>query len=341
VKENFTNFATTTLVTSSISTSATSFTVSSGQGALFPTANFAITMDVEVLFILSRSTDTFTVGTRGFDNSTAATHSAGAIIQQCALAYNYNHLWQNVPDTNLPDVPPLHVGNTPSVYDHEFETGGNASWVLYPSSGLPSGSIFAIGTAMKSYLVLHRGPVDNTLYTAYVPFTQAAPWVATCKLSHSLNAMSASTNTCEAHFFVSDQSNPTSSSDTGNRIRVDSIIAPIYESGTLFGINVFNFSTHMVRMNKDVSGTGSTISAFMPVALGSALYLRIACATGGVYTAYVGDGITYWSLATFTTTFSPQSLGFDFAINQTGYLQTIAIDWVRVVTSTFPTYYGS
>jgi hypothetical protein len=340
-KENFTNFATTTLVTSSLTTTSTSFVVSTGQGALFPSTNFAITMDTEIMFITSRSTDTFTVGTRGFDGSTAATHSAGATIQLCSVAYNYNHLWQNVSDTFLPDVAPINVGNTPSSYDHEFEVGGNALWQLYPASGLPSGSTFSLGTPLKSNLLLHRGPSDSVLYTAYVPFTQAAPWVATCKLSHSLGLSGpGGANTAEVHFFVSDQTNPTASADTGNRIRIDSILLPS-QTGSYLGQSVLSANAHIVRMLKDVSGTGTQISSFVPISLGVPLYLRISCATGGIYTAFVGDGITYWYLAGFTTTFSVQSLGFNFYVSASTFPQTVAIDWVRVVTGTFPQYYGS
>lgn len=339
VAESYTNFATTTL-NGAITSGATSMVVATGQGALFPTSNFLVTIDTEVLLITSRATDTFTIGTRGFDSTTATSHANAATVQQCPTAYTLRHLWQNVPDTFVPDVPPVQQGTTPTSYDNEFENQG--SWSLYPTS-LPSGATFSVGTDLQSALVLHRGTSDSTLYTAYVPFTQTAPFQVTCKLSHAVNVSNNGTGNAEVHFFVSDQTNPTASSDSGNRVRLDAIVscpnqATNWESHTIISNNAVS-----VRMLVDVSGSGSEQGPAVPLSLGMPLYLRISCSSSHTYNCYIGDGLTFTGLSGYTTSFSPQSLGFNFyASPATGgsILQTAVIDWVRVDTGSFNTTWG-
>lgn len=63
-----------------ISASATWLTVASGHGAKFPTSNFHITIDDEILKCTSRSSDTFSVQ-RAQEGTTAAAHDAGAKVQ--------------------------------------------------------------------------------------------------------------------------------------------------------------------------------------------------------------------------------------------------------------------
>lgn len=103
----FTNNATTTLA-SSILSSATSLTVATGTGALFPTlgagdyfyctlANSAGT--VEIIKVTARSTDTFTV-TRAQDNTTAVGWSAGDKVELRLVAASLN------------DIPKLDEANT-------------------------------------------------------------------------------------------------------------------------------------------------------------------------------------------------------------------------------------
>jgi hypothetical protein len=73
-------------LTANISNSSTSFSVS--DGATFPTGetnNFVIvidraTADEEKILISSRSVNTFTVSSRGYDGTTAVAHTAGAIV---------------------------------------------------------------------------------------------------------------------------------------------------------------------------------------------------------------------------------------------------------------------
>lgn len=76
---NVANNAESTLA-SGINESATSLTVATGQGVLFPSSNFHITIDNEILKCTSRTEDTFTVQ-RGQEGTTPASHNAGAKVQ--------------------------------------------------------------------------------------------------------------------------------------------------------------------------------------------------------------------------------------------------------------------
>lgn len=343
-KENYSNFATTTLATASINSSALTFAVSAGQGTLFPLTNFMVTMDTEIMFIASRSVDTFTVGIRGFDSSIATSHTSGATIQQCVTAYTMNHLWQNIADSYNPDIPPIQLGNTPSTYDAEFETGGNPLWSLYPSSGLPSGATFSFGTPLKSCLLLNRGPSDNTYYTAYVPFTMLPPFTATCKVSHAAPT-SNSTSGASVNFFIADQTNPTGSADGGNRIRATHIIENFTQTNNLWdGSPILSNDVAHTHMLKDVSGVGTFIGPSIPVSPGMPIYLRITCSASNQYTCFAGDGITFWKMGTQTSSFTKQSLGIAFYANPQAtstVLQTAVVDWIRVTPFTTDGTFGS
>lgn len=76
---NVKNNATSTL-TSTMTAGSTSFTVTTGEGALFPTSNFLVTIDDEIILVSSRSSDNFTVGARASENTTAAAHAIGAAV---------------------------------------------------------------------------------------------------------------------------------------------------------------------------------------------------------------------------------------------------------------------
>jgi hypothetical protein len=67
VRENYKDFATSALA-GNITSGATSLSVTGGSGGSFPSTNFVIVVDTELMFITSRTTDTFTIGTRGWHN---------------------------------------------------------------------------------------------------------------------------------------------------------------------------------------------------------------------------------------------------------------------------------
>ncbi len=71
------NFAQTTLGAAVETTDGTSITVTSE--ASFPAVDFIISIDTECMLVTNVSTTTWTV-TRGYEGSTAATHTNGAAI---------------------------------------------------------------------------------------------------------------------------------------------------------------------------------------------------------------------------------------------------------------------
>lgn len=336
-RENFANFATSTL-NGSITSGATSLTVTTGQGSLFPSSNFLVTIDAEILLITSRSGDTFTIGTRGYDGTTAASHSSAATVQLAACAYNFTHLWQNIPDAYTPGVPPIQIGGSASSYDNEFESWG--SWSSYPSAA--AGTTFDAGTSVRSHLTFDRGSSDSGKYYAYIAFSPSGAWIATCKLSMStsLNHTSNAGDSVGISFFVSDQTNPTGGLDTGNRFRVDvnenvQLASSNSTTGTAYN-QPYAYYAHCLY---DSSGSGSFTGQTIVLSPGVPIFLRISCDGSGTYQGYVGDGVTYWKLNSKSgLTFTLQTLGIAYTSSTPSGVwmpQTALIDFVRVKVGTF------
>jgi hypothetical protein len=341
-RENYKDFATSALA-GNITSGATSLSVTGGSGGSFPTTNFVIVIDTELMFITSRATDTFTIGTRGWDGTTAASHNTGATVQLSVCAYNFWHLWSNVPDTFIQDVPPIQTplssvgvpSGAASAYDNEFESAG--SWTLYPTS-LPTGATFNAGTTIKSHLVLGRGSSsDNTLYTAYIAFVPGSTaWTATCKMTNANNTISLGGQTVEAHFLVTDQSNPTGTGDPGNSMRIDVTQTATVTSGSIAGSRV-------VRPAKDTATVWSTISPSITVPYNGPLYLRINCDGAGRFQLFYSmDGIAFDLLVDQTFSFTIATLAFQFysGSGNVNASQIVLIDWVRVVMGTRLQYWG-
>lgn len=314
-RESFVDFASSTLATpATMQVTDVSFTVAAGQGSAFPAQSFLVTIDTEILLIATRSGDVFTIASngRGYDGSIASSHTAGAIVQHSITSYNMNHLWQNVSDTFLPDVPPAQnslsttgvPNGAPSVYDTEFESIGN--WTLYPSVG-SSGSTFNIHTDYRSHLFFNRGHNDNTLYFAYLPFSESGVFIWTCKVSDGISLPQNGNQTTETNFFLCDQSNPTSSHDGGNRIRIDVITNAIVGSGNLVSNNRY------VRVTHDINGSFTVVGALLQIANNAPVYLRIYYNGGGTWRLYAGDGFTYTLLTSISNvTLNLQTVGFSF-----------------------------
>lgn len=74
---NHKNFAQTTLAAAITDTTGTSITVADSSS--FPSAPFIVSIDTECLLVTNVSGTTWTV-TRGYEGSTAATHTNGASI---------------------------------------------------------------------------------------------------------------------------------------------------------------------------------------------------------------------------------------------------------------------
>ena len=69
-----------TSLAADISDVATSLTVTTGEGLKFPSSNFNIYIETEKINVGTRSGDTFSGLTRGFDGTVAAVHVTGVII---------------------------------------------------------------------------------------------------------------------------------------------------------------------------------------------------------------------------------------------------------------------
>lgn len=347
MRENFANFAETALVSPSPLTSGgMSFTVTGGQGSLFPSSNFLVTIDSEILFISSRSGDTFTVGTRGYDNTTAASHTVGATIQLSAASYNFTHIWQNVADTFIPEVPPVQVGGSASSWDNEFESAGG--WTLYPSTA-GTGTTWSAGGVLRSMLLMDRGVTDNTVYTAYIAFnpTSSTAYKVTMKLSLSISFLqAANTNDqSQCYFFIADQTTPTAV-NAGNRFYLLTRFATnINTSGASYFAGAYNQPyTCQVVAGYTASSSATNLTPTVITSPGQTLYLRLVFDGTNTYTAYLGDGVVFWPIASKSgLTFVPQTLGIQFTNyvpSGSGFPGTHAVDFVRVVTGTSVGRYG-
>lgn len=91
---NFTDFSVVatngTTFTNTTPAAGSTFTVSAATN--WPTANFTVVMDTEIILVSSRSGTTCTIGTagRGFGGSTAAAHTTSALVEPQAVAQDYN-----------------------------------------------------------------------------------------------------------------------------------------------------------------------------------------------------------------------------------------------------------
>lgn len=65
---------------SAIVSGATSFDLKSGQGARFPASNFCAWIDDECIHVSTRTNDTFSSLTRGYNSTTAASHAINALV---------------------------------------------------------------------------------------------------------------------------------------------------------------------------------------------------------------------------------------------------------------------
>jgi len=90
---------------SAITSGATSLTVISGDGSKFPSSNFNITIDDEILNCSSRSGDVLTVS-RAQEDTTASAHAVGAIVSLNLTAKQITDLQTalNALETSLNDL---------------------------------------------------------------------------------------------------------------------------------------------------------------------------------------------------------------------------------------------
>jgi hypothetical protein len=90
-----TNLRAKSTLASTLASGGTSFVVVvvAGSNPIFPTANFAVMIDDEKIDISSRTGDTFTIETRGYEDTSVVSHDAGAVVSL------YSYLPPNHVDT--------------------------------------------------------------------------------------------------------------------------------------------------------------------------------------------------------------------------------------------------
>jgi len=94
------NNAETTLA-QNIDSSTTSFLVA--DGSFFPDSMFVVTIDEEIMLVGTRNGNTFSDVTLGYENTTAASHSSGAKVENRFTAGTYELLRQYIDEGEDPD----------------------------------------------------------------------------------------------------------------------------------------------------------------------------------------------------------------------------------------------
>ena len=123
-RRNYSNTAVETFLAAGVNDSITSLTVNSASG--YPAAPFTIRCETEIILVGAKSGTTFSSLTRGFDGTTAASHSIGAVIEHRAVAndFSFRHI---DPVTNKTRV---HDFN-----DHFDDDSRAAAWTEVTPSG--------------------------------------------------------------------------------------------------------------------------------------------------------------------------------------------------------------
>lgn len=137
----------------------------------WPTANFRVTIEQEIIYIDSRSSNTLTVNAsgRGYEGTTAASH-ADDIRVACAMSKGgLDQYLLDYGNNHSGDVKPATAGT----YDEEFE-GPNSLPSNWAWTSAPSGSdSFTVNTNKRSCLMLEGN--GNTQYVlTRSSFTAAA-----------------------------------------------------------------------------------------------------------------------------------------------------------------------
>ena len=140
---------------SGITDVATSLTVATGEGANFPTASFNITIDDEILFCSSRSTDVLTV-VREQEGTTGVAHDADAVIELRITAGIIENLERGCGQINVETLSAdkTLTPGTDEMYQYLDEGGANRIITL-ATAGASAGDRFVIR---------HNGSYNDTSY---------------------------------------------------------------------------------------------------------------------------------------------------------------------------------
>ncbi len=354
-RENTTNFATTTLAVA-INSGSMSFTVATGTGALFPTVStpptagafaalpyyargFIVCIDSELMLCSARSTDTFTVMTRGYESTTPVSHAIGATVSLAMTSGMLARLWNADADTfnmNVPFFDRLTNPIGPSGWDDEFDFL-QTKWSMYPApplfGGTDSGVNADINTTYRSCFQVYRNPNNSTIYYIWEPFSPgSSAFTIYAKIAHSCSTMIGS-RLPTATLFISDQTNPSVGPDAGNMVRLESVIGAnsiTIGARPLPDYNVVTLNTWVAAQS--TSGVYGAVSAILNM---GEQFWRLQYLGNGNWTYAVSpDGSTWNVFGGLSKTVSNiATMGFRFYITGAGNdesYQWMNIDWVRV-----------
>jgi hypothetical protein len=324
------NLALTTLA-SGISSGALSLTVATGTGALFPNptsstpGNLIIVVESELMLCSGVTGDTLTITTRGYEGTTAVSHTTNAPVSIVMTAGMLEHLWSNLPDHFVPDVPPAwRSGGSPSTWDDEFESSPG-TYTLYPNDG---NLTVDYSSTQKSHAFLKR-VASATAYYLYKPFAPSGAFTATCKLSHAGRYIT--NTTAWIWFFISDQSTPTGSLTAGNRLLLGRGVDYSYaESIGYASGGSHSWLMRVIQQANSVSGTVVWNTANILQDQGFD-YLRMSYDGSGNWTQSIStDGLTYDIIGSVYQVMTPATIGWNLTSTGTPIFQQAAIDWLRV-----------
>ncbi len=131
---NFLGGAAATTLNGGINSGAASIVLA--DGSTYPTANFTIVIErgqvgEEKVFITSRSSNTLTVASRGYDGTTASAHATGVAVEHCATGLDFQETNDHVNGTGA-----VHTGSSlspgtlivPTSASPAQTTDGSAVW---------------------------------------------------------------------------------------------------------------------------------------------------------------------------------------------------------------------
>ena len=129
-----------TTLSGGISDSAVTLTL--GSGSSFPTSNFRISVDAEIIEVGSRSGNTCSGLLRGREGTIAAAHSDGAQVQVRFTAGHYDELAAGADLTAHTGAAAPHSGHeTPTGAQSKVDTHKNAATIDHPDNSVTAGKL--------------------------------------------------------------------------------------------------------------------------------------------------------------------------------------------------------
>lgn len=162
------------ILQSTIDNDDTSFSLASGEGSLFPVSGpFFISIEDEILDVLSRTSDTFTISTRGAQSTVATSHASGAIVNLFYTAEQIEELQDaiNSSETNILNRVVGGGASTDNAIPRFDSTTGlliqNSGIIIDDSSNITGISSLSTGTIVSTGAFNLRAYGNNTQHIDY------------------------------------------------------------------------------------------------------------------------------------------------------------------------------